>query len=101
MTGAMQRAWRREEIARKTLANSLITLRNAQVRRISWVRGVRPARGRCEWPPHDTVSRPAPFWAAEPAGLSIRGFRLRLKPSGAATMRMAGASPATAGDTLF
>jgi hypothetical protein len=23
----------------------LITLRNAQVRRISWVRGVRPARG--------------------------------------------------------
>jgi len=24
----------------------LITLRNAQVRRISWVRGVRPVRGR-------------------------------------------------------
>src|SRR5215472_1975177 len=41
----MQRAWRREELARKTLANTLITLRNAQVRRISWVRGVRPARG--------------------------------------------------------
>src|SRR5579862_4831657 len=33
-----------------------ITLRGAQVRRISWVRGVRPARERCEWPPHITVS---------------------------------------------
>jgi len=43
--GLLQRVWRREEIARKTLANTLITLRNAQVRRISWVRGVRPARG--------------------------------------------------------
>src|SRR5580704_16497781 len=32
-----------------------ITLRSAQVRRISWVRGVRPARERCEWPPHDTA----------------------------------------------
>src|SRR3954467_14577391 len=33
----------------------LITLRNAQVRRISWVRGVRPVRGRYEWPPHDAA----------------------------------------------
>src|SRR5256714_11410429 len=33
----------------------LITLRNAQVRRISWVRGVRPARERHEWPPHDAA----------------------------------------------
>src|SRR5437588_1281480 len=43
--GLLRRVRRREEIARKTLANTLITLRNAQVRRISWVRGVRPARG--------------------------------------------------------
>jgi len=45
----------------------LITLRNAQVRRISWVRGVRPARGRCEWPPHDTASGrpPSPFPVCE------------------------------------
>jgi len=28
-----------------------ITLRNAQVRRISWVRGVRSAGARFEWPP--------------------------------------------------
>src|SRR5258705_885263 len=34
---------------------ALITLRNAQVRRISWVRGVRPVRGRYEWPPHDAA----------------------------------------------
>jgi len=40
--------------------NLLITLRNAQVRRISWVRGVRPAGERCEWPPHDTASRRPP-----------------------------------------
>src|SRR5262245_1627761 len=33
-----------------------ITLRNAQVRRISWVRGVRPAWERHEWPPHDAAS---------------------------------------------
>src|SRR4029077_19541372 len=39
----------------------LITLRNAQVRRISWVRGVRPVRGRYEWPPHDAApDRPPP-----------------------------------------
>src|SRR5579862_1403647 len=37
------------------------TLRSAQVRRISWVRGVRPARERCEWPPHDTVLGRPPF----------------------------------------
>jgi len=37
----------------------LITLRNAQVRRISWVRGVRPARERCEWPPQWHRFRPA------------------------------------------
>ena len=43
------------------LANTSIALRNAQVRRISWVRGVRPARERCEWPPHDTVSGRPPF----------------------------------------
>jgi len=32
-----------------------ITLRYAQVRRISWVRGVRPVRERYEWPPHDAA----------------------------------------------
>src|SRR5271169_867343 len=39
----------------------LITLRNAQVRRISWVRGVRPAWERCEWPPHDIAPGRPPF----------------------------------------
>src|SRR5258708_37511040 len=42
---------------------SLITLRNAQVRRISWVRGVRPVRGRYEWPPHDAAPDRPPFGA--------------------------------------
>src|SRR5258707_15822217 len=42
---------------------ALITLRNAQVRRISWVRGVRPVRGRYEWPPHDAAPDRPPFLA--------------------------------------
>jgi len=45
---------------------SLITLRNAQVRRISWVRGVRPARGRCEWPPHIAASARPPLLRSWP-----------------------------------
>src|SRR5215472_12428094 len=40
---------------------ALKTLRNAQVRRISWVRGVRPVRGRHEWPPHDAAPDRPPF----------------------------------------
>src|SRR5690606_13535248 len=40
----------------RSMTKPLKTLRNAQVRRISWVRRVRPARERCEWPPHVTVS---------------------------------------------
>src|SRR5260370_3432537 len=36
-------------------AKALITLRSAQVRRISWVRGVRPVRERCEWPPQEAA----------------------------------------------
>src|SRR5437870_11305282 len=39
----------------------LITLRNAQVRRISWVRGVRPVRKRYEWPPHEAASGRPPI----------------------------------------
>src|SRR4249919_3267447 len=39
----------------------LITLRNAQVRRISWVRRVRPVRERYEWPPHDAAPGRPPF----------------------------------------
>src|SRR5208282_6763506 len=43
--------------------NSLIwiALRSAQVRRISWVRRVRPARGWCEWPPHDSAPGRPPW----------------------------------------
>ena len=40
-----------------------ITLRNAQVRRISWVRGVRPVRERYEWPPHDAAPDRPPLFA--------------------------------------
>src|SRR3954451_8600333 len=39
-----------------------ITLRNAQVRRISWVRGVRPVRERYEWPPHDAAPDRPPLF---------------------------------------
>src|SRR5262245_65681763 len=64
-----------------------ITLRNAQVRRISWVRGVRPAWERYEWPPHDAApSRPplrkrvAEFAiekGAQPAPLVVSRLRRR------------------------
>src|SRR5437660_11198381 len=46
------------------LPKALITLRNAQVRRISWVRGVRPVRERHEWPPHDAAPGRPPFLIA-------------------------------------
>src|SRR4030081_1809765 len=36
-------------------ADVLITLRSAQVRRISWVRGVRPVRERRAWPPQEAA----------------------------------------------
>src|SRR5215813_12007502 len=39
----------------RLIFDNSITLRNAQVRRISWVRGVRPVRERYEWPPHDAA----------------------------------------------
>src|SRR5262249_48463868 len=53
----------------------LKTLRNAQVRRISWVRGVRPARGRCEWPPHDTASGRPPSQLTVAAVFHRSGYR--------------------------
>src|SRR5712672_2937888 len=40
---------------------ALITLRSAQVRRISWVRGVRPVRERCEWPPQEAAPDRPPY----------------------------------------
>src|SRR5262249_11288617 len=47
----------------RALSGDCNTLRRAQVRRISWVRGVRPVRERCERPPHATASgRPPAFW---------------------------------------
>src|SRR5215813_10305226 len=39
----------------RLIFDNSITLRSAQVRRISWVRGVRPVRERYEWPPHDAA----------------------------------------------
>jgi len=48
---------------------ALITLRNAQVRRISWVRGVRPVRGRYEWPPHDAAPDRPPLSRPSVSGL--------------------------------
>src|SRR5262249_53340765 len=53
----------------KTSPIALITLRNAQGRRISCVRGVRPGRGRYEWPPHDAAPD-------RPPSLRARGSRL-------------------------
>src|SRR5437763_1179485 len=61
------------------LPNSLITLRNAQVRRISWVRGVRPVRERYEWPPHDTAPDRPPVggqWTTA-ANRLLRGAKMR------------------------
>ena len=63
---------------REIVRSLSITLRNAQVRRISWVRGVRPARERCEWPPHIAASARPPItgtikssaiggWSRQPA----------------------------------
>src|SRR5262249_33424112 len=54
----------------------LKTLRNAQVRRISWVRRVRPAAWRCEWPPHRRRLRPA-------TSLSGRYFHAMMVGNGA------------------
>src|SRR6476619_5535014 len=45
-----------------------ITLRNAQVRRISWVRGVRPVWERHEWPPHDAAPGRPPSCGVKFAG---------------------------------
>src|SRR5215813_6140419 len=65
----------RREPARKSRSIPRITLRNAQVRRISWVRGVRPARGRCEWPPHDTASGRPPSQLTVAAVFHRSGYR--------------------------
>src|SRR6266849_9165253 len=54
----------RRAAAVHALPTALITLRNAQVRRISWVRGVRPVRGRYEWPPHDAAPDRPPISGA-------------------------------------
>src|SRR5258708_37756036 len=40
---------------------ALITLRSAQVRRSSGVRGVRPVRERCEWPPQEAAPDRPPY----------------------------------------
>src|ERR1041384_5410051 len=59
---------------------SSITLRNAQVPPISWVRGVRPVRERYEWPPHDAApGRPPLFHRLE---FPIRSQNARGRPSG-------------------
>src|SRR5262249_54276926 len=58
----------------------LITLRNAQVRRISWVRGVRPVRGRYEWPPHDTAPDRPPSIPPPPAGHQSDVGKMKRRP---------------------
>src|ERR1700734_4261053 len=73
-----------------------ITLRSAQVRRISWVRGVRPAWERGEWPPQITASGRPPFvfGSCVPLGLvpGIHVFSSLAPPK----TRMGGGNPAPA-----
>src|SRR5262249_48012745 len=60
---------------RTPLSSLLKTLRNAQVRRISWVRGVRPVRERYEWPPHDAAPDRPPIFPSVPAEAPQAGIR--------------------------
>src|SRR5215475_6309647 len=48
-------------------------------------RGVRPARERCEWPPHTTASGRPPFWLDVHPRVPALRERRRAKTKGAAT----------------